>query len=126
MLEREGKDRVFIDLPPLQQKLAQAVLSVSAGKVQEMVFIFQAFKLVINLHDLFSWMCLTDLIRLFALVCQKVVLVLVNGGAVAIDNAADFPAIVEAFYPSMRGAEALFLALMGKANRWGTYSIFNI
>ncbi len=28
-------------------------------------------------------------------------------------------AIVEAFYPSVRGAEALTMALLGETNRWG-------
>jgi hypothetical protein len=28
-------------------------------------------------------------------------------------------AIVEAFNPGLRGAEALFLSLFGEANRWG-------
>eukprot|EP01047_Picozoa_sp_COSAG01_P003232 COSAG01_NODE_94_length_26962_cov_9.110933_16_plen_405_part_00 len=49
-----------------------------------------------------------------------VAVVLINGGAVAIDPivpAAD--AIVEAFYPSVRGAEALTMALFGEANRFG-------
>ncbi len=29
------------------------------------------------------------------------------------------PAIIEAFYPAMRGAEAIFLHVFGLANRWG-------
>ena len=33
------------------------------------------------------------------------------------------PAIVEAFYPAMRGAEALFMALTGTANRWGVLPV---
>jgi len=42
------------------------------------------------------------------------------GGAVAFDPiASDASAIVEAFYPSVRGAEALHAALFGKENRWG-------
>lgn len=51
---------------------------------------------------------------------KPVVLVLVNGGVVAIDDLiAPSNAIVEAFYPSMRGGEALALLLLGRANRWG-------
>lgn len=50
--------------------------------------------------------------------------VLINGGAVAIDPVVPAaPAIVEAFYPSVRGAEALALALFGQENRWGKLPI---
>ena len=46
--------------------------------------------------------------------------VLINGGAVAIDPLVPAAtAIVEAFYPSVRGAEALTLALFGAENRFG-------
>lgn len=51
---------------------------------------------------------------------KPVVLVLINGGIVSIDSLVQpCGAIVEAFNPSRRGAEALFLALFGHANRWG-------
>lgn len=46
--------------------------------------------------------------------------VLINGGVLGIDSivpAAD--AIVEAFYPSVRGADALAMTLFGEQNRWG-------
>ena len=47
-------------------------------------------------------------------------MVLINGGAVAIDPVVPAAtAIVEAFYPSVRGAEALTLALFGAENRFG-------
>jgi len=49
---------------------------------------------------------------------KPVVLVLVNGGAVAIDGIST-NGIIEAFYPSMRGAEALAHLVFGLANRWG-------
>lgn len=53
-----------------------------------------------------------------------VAVVLINGGALAIDNVIPAaPAIVEAFYPSVRGAEALTMALFGEANRWGKLPI---
>ena len=53
-----------------------------------------------------------------------VAVVLINGGAVAIDPLVPAaPAIVEAFYPSVRGAEALALALFGVENRWGRLPI---
>merc|ERR1712232_91861 len=50
--------------------------------------------------------------------------VLINGGAVAIDPVLPAaPAIIEAFYPSNRGAEALAMAIFGEANRWGKLPI---
>jgi xylan 1,4-beta-xylosidase len=49
----------------------------------------------------------------------KVVVVLVNAGALAIDDLAPtVPAIVEAFYPTF-GAPALIRTLLGASNRWG-------
>lgn len=51
---------------------------------------------------------------------RRVVLVLVNGGMVAVDAIAPrAAAVVEAFYPAARGAEALARALFGEHNRWG-------
>ena len=55
---------------------------------------------------------------------KPTVLVLVNGGIVSIDKfvgtgAGKPHAIVEAFYPSTRGAEALWMLLTGQANSWG-------
>jgi len=48
------------------------------------------------------------------------VVVLVNGGTIAIDNLVDpAPAIIEAFYPSMRGAEVIYQNIFGLNNRWG-------
>eukprot|EP00164_Ancoracysta_twista_P003087 GFYU01004121.1.p1 GENE.GFYU01004121.1~~GFYU01004121.1.p1 ORF type:complete len:789 (-),score=304.22 GFYU01004121.1:39-2405(-) len=51
---------------------------------------------------------------------KPTVIVLVNGGPLAIDNLLDTPsAIVEAFYPSVHGAKALAETLFGQANKWG-------
>jgi xylan 1,4-beta-xylosidase len=51
---------------------------------------------------------------------KPTVIVMINGGMVSIDNiAGKAQAIVEAFNPGLRGAEALFLSLFGEANRWG-------
>jgi len=51
---------------------------------------------------------------------KPTVVVLINGGIVSIDNLIHrTPAIIEAFYPSMRGAEALYSAIFGSSNRWG-------
>ena len=51
---------------------------------------------------------------------KPTVLVLVNGGEVAIDTLMSGPnAIVEAFNPNTVGTQALAATLMGKANRWG-------
>eukprot|EP00026_Physarum_polycephalum_P000650 Phypoly_transcript_00651.p1 GENE.Phypoly_transcript_00651~~Phypoly_transcript_00651.p1 ORF type:complete len:873 (+),score=93.35 Phypoly_transcript_00651:1602-4220(+) len=51
---------------------------------------------------------------------KPTVIVLINGGIVSIDSLVEpAPAIIEAFYPSMRGAEALFMSIFGQANRWG-------
>ena len=60
--------------------------------------------------------------------CKKLgkpaAVVFINGGAVAFDPIKDAaPAIVEAFYPSVRGAEALALALFGDENRFGKLPI---
>ena len=53
---------------------------------------------------------------------KPTVLVLVNGGIVSIDDIlGQHPphAIVEAFYPSTRGGEALYSQLSGTKNKWG-------
>jgi hypothetical protein len=51
---------------------------------------------------------------------KPTVLVLVNGGIISINTLVKpMAAIVEAFNPALRGAEALFLSLFGEANRWG-------
>eukprot|EP00005_Dracoamoeba_jomungandri_P000876 CAMPEP_0174251866 /NCGR_PEP_ID=MMETSP0439-20130205/1559_1 /TAXON_ID=0 /ORGANISM="Stereomyxa ramosa, Strain Chinc5" /LENGTH=746 /DNA_ID=CAMNT_0015332303 /DNA_START=231 /DNA_END=2471 /DNA_ORIENTATION=- len=51
---------------------------------------------------------------------KPTVVVLINGGIVAIDDLIDIsPAIIEAFYPSTKGAYALFQTIFGFENRWG-------
>lgn len=58
---------------------------------------------------------------------KPVVLVLVNGGQLAIDSLMDGPSdIIEAFNPNLSGANALALALYGE-NRWGKlpYTMYN-
>jgi beta-D-xylosidase 4 len=58
---------------------------------------------------------------------KPVVLVLVNGGQVAIDNLVDgFDTIVEAFNPNSVGGKAVALSLFGVENRWGKlpYTIY--
>lgn len=58
---------------------------------------------------------------------KPVILVLVNGGQVSLDNLVDDPsAIVEAFNPNTIGGTALALSLFGMENRWGKlpYTIY--
>lgn len=51
---------------------------------------------------------------------KPTVIILVNGGPLAIDTLVGGKhSIVEAFYPSTRGGEALYLQLSGQTNRWG-------
>jgi beta-glucosidase-like glycosyl hydrolase len=52
---------------------------------------------------------------------KPTVIVLVNGGIVSLgaDVVDKARAIVEAFYPSVRGAEALYRSLLGIDNKWG-------
>jgi hypothetical protein len=51
---------------------------------------------------------------------KPVILVLCNGGALAIDNLISGPAaIIEAYNPSVAGPTALAETLFGKHNRWG-------
>ena len=55
---------------------------------------------------------------------KPTVIFLLNGGAVAIDaevaHKGDAPlAIIEAFYPGLRGGEALAQGIFGKHNKWG-------
>jgi len=51
---------------------------------------------------------------------KPTVLVLVNGGALSIDDLMEKPAaIVEAFNPATMGAHALAAQLFGRENRWG-------
>ena len=55
---------------------------------------------------------------------KPVVMVLTNGGALAIDNLMTQPcAIVEAFNPGVGGAVPLAHALFGLENRWGKLPI---
>ena len=51
----------------------------------------------------------------------RVIVVLVNGGAVSLGKnvLAKSDAIVDAFYPAYRGAEAMYINLFGKSNSWG-------
>lgn len=62
---------------------------------------------------------------------KPTVLILCNGGAIAIDNLVagpqgtlkandgSFAVIIEAYNPSVMGANAIALSLFGLANRWG-------
>jgi len=50
---------------------------------------------------------------------KPTVIVIVNGGMIAIDNLMNAPAIIEAFYPAMRGGEAIAKSIFGLENRWG-------
>ncbi|GMH47864.1 hypothetical protein TL16_g00169 [Triparma laevis f. inornata] len=51
---------------------------------------------------------------------KPVVMVMVNGGGLAIDNLVDSPnAIIEAFNPAVMGPKALALQIYGSENRWG-------
>ena len=51
---------------------------------------------------------------------KPVVVVLLNGGAVAVEGwLGGVGALVEAFYPGEMGGDAIIRALMGDANRWG-------
>eukprot|EP01060_Flectonema_neradi_P040913 TRINITY_DN949_c0_g1_i1.p1 TRINITY_DN949_c0_g1~~TRINITY_DN949_c0_g1_i1.p1 ORF type:complete len:777 (+),score=134.73 TRINITY_DN949_c0_g1_i1:68-2332(+) len=52
---------------------------------------------------------------------KKIITVLINGGAVSLGREVieKSSAIVEAFYPSVRGAEALYDVLTGQHNSWG-------
>jgi len=76
-----------------------------------------------------------DLIRGLREVSDRVVVILVNGGALAIedlvsdsheDTSLSDVAIVEAFYPGHKGAQALAETLFGEHNRWGLlpYTIY--
>jgi beta-D-xylosidase 4 len=62
-----------------------------------------------------------QLIRALRNVSENVIVVLVNGGALSAEEFKDDDhiAIVEAFYPGFKGAEALAKALFGGANKWG-------
>eukprot|EP00730_Choanoeca_flexa_P014522 TRINITY_DN6379_c1_g1_i2.p1 TRINITY_DN6379_c1_g1~~TRINITY_DN6379_c1_g1_i2.p1 ORF type:complete len:804 (+),score=166.70 TRINITY_DN6379_c1_g1_i2:121-2412(+) len=61
-----------------------------------------------------------DLVRAILATGKPVVLILSNGGALAIDEFVEGPAaIVEVFNPGIPGAKALAEALFGKANRFG-------
>lgn len=46
---------------------------------------------------------------------------MINGGVIAIDNLMNAPAIIEAFYPAMRGAEAIARTIFGLDNKWGIF-----
>jgi hypothetical protein len=51
---------------------------------------------------------------------KPVVIILVNGGALAIDTLiSDSNAIVEAFNPCLHGANAIASTLFGFSNKWG-------
>jgi hypothetical protein len=51
---------------------------------------------------------------------KPTVIVLINGGIIALDGLElSAPAIIEAFYPGFRGAEALYHAIFGFENKFG-------
>ena len=53
-------------------------------------------------------------------VAKKLVLVLLNGGVVALEDVAPKAgAVVEAFYPGVYGSSAIARQLFGSSNRWG-------
>jgi beta-glucosidase len=56
-------------------------------------------------------------IRDVAALGRPTVLLLINGGAIAVDTFGDqVNAIIEDWYPAQRGAEALFAATFGSSN----------
>ena len=63
-------------------------------------------------------------LRLLAL-CKPTVVILLNGGILSVDKLlaaalpSNPPAIVEAWYPGIRGGPAIAKALFGVTNRWG-------
>jgi len=66
----------------------------------------------------------TELIRQVLATGTPTVLVLINGGIVAIDDlATDVPAILEAFYPGFFGSEAIAQTLMGDYNPGGKLAV---
>lgn len=46
-------------------------------------------------------------------------IVLINGGQIGIDKLMGANAIIEAFYPAMRGPEAIARSIFGLENKWG-------
>lgn len=61
-----------------------------------------------------------DLIARVTAVGKPTVLVLINGGMVAVEPEAQMPlAIIEAFYPGQYGADAIAATLFGKNDRLG-------
>ena len=65
-----------------------------------------------------------DLAKAIMGVNNNVVIVLINGGVVAIDDLkGSHTAIVEAFYPGFYGADALTKSIFGKSNRWGKLAV---
>jgi len=51
---------------------------------------------------------------------KPTIVLLLNGGIISIDNLiGSSSAIIEAFRPSMRGAEAIARSIFGYENRWG-------
>eukprot|EP00035_Acanthoeca_spectabilis_P034132 m.27248 g.27248 ORF g.27248 m.27248 type:complete len:906 (-) comp6403_c0_seq2:2079-4796(-) len=71
-----------------------------------------------------------DLITNVSAVQPHTIVVLINGGALAIEplvsGSAPVAAVVEAFYPGQGGATAIFQALLGERNTWGKlpYTIY--
>ena len=63
----------------------------------------------------------SDLAKLIVSANPKTVVVLINGGMVAIDELKEEKnvAIIEAFYPGFYGGEALAQTMFGLSNRWG-------
>jgi len=109
----DSRDRSGIPAALAAARLADAVvLCLGIGHTQEHEGMDRTLITLPGLQEEFA-------LQVFAL-GKPVVLVLVNGGVVAIDNLINpADAIVEAFYPSMRGGEALASLLFGQTNRWG-------
>ena len=111
--------------------IASALLAVQNDAEQVLLFIGIGNTEEHEGHDRFDT-ALPGLQESFTLtvlaLCKKLnipaAVVLINGGAVAIDPVVPVAdAIVEAFYPSVRGAKALNQALFGDANRFGRMPI---
>ena len=114
-MELEAHDRTTIDLPQVQHELFDAVMGV--GKVSTLRYFIPSSSFFLA-HLYLS---------------KPTVLVLMNAGALAIDQEAAYVAkdsaplaIIEAFYPGPHGGTALARGIFGAMNAWGRlpYTIY--
>jgi beta-glucosidase len=111
-VESEGKDRVAITLPGMQDHLIKSIVATNTPTVRHDTHNAT--------HDAHNATCDTMRVRAQDFLLRQVV-VMMHGGAVAIEWIKDqVDGIVDAFYPGENGGQAIADVLFGDYNPGGT------